>query len=313
MNLNINNSKILLDYLTEKTNNPIITLTKDLRIDQYNKAFEKLIDESEHIYNSFFEKTVGKLEVYSEKSIDENHVIKEISASYRSKSGSVTHLQGTLIKKIDETVIIFKNFMINESQIIDEISKMNIEMSNLTRELSKKNFQLKLANEKITKLLNTDFLTDLYNRKHFFERLEELVSLKKRKDCLNIGIIFADIDFFKTINDTYGHDTGDLVLIKFSQMLKESLRKEDIISRIGGEEFCIIVQCGTDNCLTNISEKLRKNCESMIFDNIDIKLTASFGATFYRVEEEIDSTIKRADENMYKAKDTGRNKVIFSL
>ncbi|WP_319371803.1 GGDEF domain-containing protein [uncultured Ilyobacter sp.] len=312
MNLNLNNSKILLDYLTDNSNDPIVTLTEDFKIKEYNKAFERLVDDPHNMKSTFFEETFGKISASPEKHTDESHNIKEISASYRSKSGSVTHLQGILIKKNNEIVIIFKNFMICESQIIDEISKMNIEMSNLARELSKKNFQLKLANEKITKLLNTDFLTGLYNRKCFFERLEELVSLKKRKRCFNIGVIFADIDFFKSINDTYGHDTGDFVLIKFSQMLKESLRKEDIVARIGGEEFCIIVQCTEDNFLVNISEKIRKNCELLIFENTDIKITASFGATFYREWEEIDCVIKRADENMYAAKSSGRNKVIFS-
>jgi diguanylate cyclase (GGDEF)-like protein len=313
MKLNSNNSKILLDYLIVETNNPIVTLTKDFRIDQYNQAFEKLIGDSDSISSTSFEKTVGIMNVSSEKSVDNSHNIKEINTVYKSKSGSTTHLHGTLIEKGEDIIIIFKNFMINESQIIDEISKMNTEMSNFTRELFKKNFQLKLANEKITKLLNTDFLTGINNRKHFFERLEELISLKKREKSVNIGIIFSDIDFFKKVNDNYGHNLGDLVLIKFSQMLKESLRKEDIIARIGGEEFCIIIQCSDNKYLANIAEKLRKNCESLMFENINIKITASFGATFYREWEDIDTFIKRADENMYKAKENGRNQVIVSL
>lgn len=311
MKLNFNKSKILIEYMANKTNMPIVTLTKDLRIDQYNKAFEKLIDNPGNIYNSLFEKNVGRIIISSQSVTDKGLNIKEISCTYNSKSGSVTYLQGSLIKKEEDTVIIFKNYLISESEIVSEISQINIEMSNLTRELTKKNFELKLANEKITKLLNTDFLTRIANHKFFFERLKELISLRKRNNYFNIGIIFTDIDFFKSFNDTYGHDVGDLVLIKFVQMLEDNIRKEDIVARIGGEEFCIIVQCMEKNCLFDISEKLRKKCENLVLEGIDNEITASFGATFYKEWEDVDTLMKRADSNMYKAKSNGRNQTVF--
>jgi diguanylate cyclase (GGDEF)-like protein len=184
-------------------------------------------------------------------------------------------------------------------------------MSNLTRELTKKNFELRSANEKITRLVNTDFLTGLANRKHFFERLDELISLEKRRKCFNLGVIFTDIDFFKKFNDTYGHDIGDLVLIKFSQMLKANLRKEDVVARMGGEEFCIIVQCLEENCLYKIADKLRKACEAISIEGVEDKITASFGATMYKEWEDVDCLMKRVDSNMYEAKRNGRNRVVF--
>jgi len=310
MNLNLNNNEILLEYLINNTNMPFVSLTDDLRIDRYNNAFKKLVDPLNNISNNLFENIVGKINISSEKIFDENHSIKEINCVYKSKSGFKNHLQGSLIESENKLFIIFKNFLIDESNIISEMSKMNIEMSNMTREVMKKNIQLKKANEKIIKLMNTDFLTGVANRKYFFERLDEMLSLKKRKKCLSIGIIFVDIDFFKNFNDLYGHDIGDLVLIKFSEMLKDNLRKEDIVARIGGEEFCIIVQCIEDNCLFDISEKLRKSCEDMVIENIDTKITASFGATLYKEGEDVDTLMKRADSNMYIAKKNGRNQVI---
>lgn len=311
MKLNSSNSKILLECLIDRMDMPIVTLTKEFRIKEYNDAFEKLVGISDNITNNLFEDIVGKINISSEKIIDKNNNIKEINCIYKSNQGSITHLHGSLIKKENEILIIFKNFLISESNIVNEISKMNIEMSNLTREMTKKNIQLKKANAKITKLINTDFLTGIPNRKYFFERLEELVSLKKRKECLSIGVIFIDIDFFKRVNDTYGHDVGDLVLIKFSQMLRENLRKEDIVARIGGEEFCVITQCVEENCLFDIAEKLRKSSEAMVIENINEKITASFGATFYKEWEDVDSFVKRADSNMYIAKTNGRNQTIF--
>lgn len=311
MNLNSSNSKILLECLIDRMDMPLVTLTKEFKIKEYNAAFEKILGVSNNLTDRLFEEVVGKINVSLENIIAENVNMKEINCKYISKHGSITHLHGFLIKKENEIFIIFKNFLISESTIVNEISKMNVEMSNLTRELTKKNIQLKRANEKITKLMNTDFLTGIPNRKYFFDRLEELVSLKKRKECLNIGVIFIDIDFFKKVNDTYGHDVGDLVLIRFSEVVRENLRREDIFARIGGEEFCVIAQCIGTNCLFEIAEKLRKAIEAMEIDNIDGKITASFGATFYKDEEAIDDFVKRADSNMYIAKTSGRNRTIF--
>ncbi len=311
MNLNLNNNEILLEYLINKTNMPFITLTKELKINEYNNAFKELLGSPNNLSNKLFEEIVGRINITSEKMFDENHSIKEINCIYRSKSNSTTHLQGSLIENEDEVIIIFRNFLIDESKIIREMSKMNSEMSTLARELTKKNNQLKNANEKITKLINTDFLTGIANRKYFFERLKEMISFKKRDPSMSIGVIFTDIDFFKKFNDLYGHDIGDVVLIKFTEMLGQNIRQEDLLARIGGEEFCIVVQCTPkENYLFDISEKLRKSCGNIAIEGVDIKVTASFGATLYRDGEDIDTLMKRADSNMYMAKKNGRNQVV---
>ena len=311
MNLKLNNNKFLLKYLLDNTNMAIAKLTKDFRIKEYNKGFEKLLGFPDNISDSLFEEVVGKIKITSENKESENMSIAEITCLYKNKAGSTVHLQGSLIKREDEIIVVIKNFLLNEANIVNELSKMNIEMSNLARELTKKNFQLKQASEKSTKLINTDFLTGIANRKYFFERLEELISSKKRSKGLAIGVIFIDIDFFKRFNDNYGHDKGDDVLIKFAEMLRGELRKEDIVARIGGEEFCVIVQCEVDTCLFEIAEKLRKSTEAMVIEDVNEKITASFGATYYKEWEDADSVVKRADENMYLAKENGRNQTVF--
>lgn len=128
MNLNLNNSKILFEYLINNENIPIVILTKDFKIEQYNEIFKKLIDTPTDIKNTLFEDTVGIINVTSEKLIDKNYSFEEINITYKSYSGSITYLQGSLITLKEIITIIFKNFMINESKIIDEISKINIEM-----------------------------------------------------------------------------------------------------------------------------------------------------------------------------------------
>ena len=128
MNLNLNNSKILFEYLINNENIPIVILTKDFKIEQYNEIFKKLIDTPTDIKNTLFEDTVGIINVTSEKLIDKNYSFEEINITYKSYSGSITYLQGSLITLKEIIIIIFKSFMINESKIIDEISKINIEM-----------------------------------------------------------------------------------------------------------------------------------------------------------------------------------------
>lgn len=301
MNLKLNNTKFLLKYLLDNTNMAVAKLTKDFKIEEYNNGFEKLLCFPDNIFNSSFEDIVGKIKVISKK-VEDECSIEKITCLYKNEAGSTINLQGSLIKKENEIIIVIKNYWLNEA---------NIEISNLAKELTKKNLQLKEAIEKSNKFINTDFLTGIANRKYFFERLKELIALKKRNKGPEIGIIFIDIDFFKKFNDTYGHDIGDIVLIKFAKMLEENLEKDDLVARIGGEEFCAIIQCEVDTCLFEIAEKLRIATEAMVIEGIDGNITASFGATYYKEWEDTDAVIKRADSNMYLAKEKGRNQTVF--
>ena len=146
-----------------------------------------------------------------------------------------------------------------------------------------------------------DALTKVYNRYGFNKHLNELSNKK-------FSLIFCDIDHFKKINDTYGHDIGDLVLKKVASILKENLRKNDIIGRWGGEEFLILLPDTELEDAKQVAEKLRKIIEKENF-NIPQKITCSFGIAEHKENQDIESTIKKADELLYKAKNGGRNKV----
>lgn len=155
----------------------------------------------------------------------------------------------------------------------------------------------------------TDPLTLLFNRRFLSSVLESLTeTVKDRKR--NLSLIMADIDNFKHINDTYGHEVGDEVLRELAKLLKVNLRDEDIVGRWGGEEFLIIlVNTGLEDAI-KVAEKLRKKIsEALILGKLNI--TLSFGVSEYKINEDIKEAIRRADEALYEAKLAGKNCVRF--
>ncbi len=169
-------------------------------------------------------------------------------------------------------------------------------------------------NEKwLTHLANTDELTGLKNRRYFFERSEQEI---KRSDRYNMpmSLIIMDIDRFKSINDTYGHEAGDLVLKKLAEILKGVLREQDLASRHGGEEFTILLPHTEKLTASNVAERLRKQIEENRLELADgriIQFTASFGiAQLSEQLSSLDQILSAADEALYQAKDSGRNKVV---
>ncbi len=156
-----------------------------------------------------------------------------------------------------------------------------------------------------------DTLTGAYNREYFAQNYSYLINEYSSKTSM-CALALLDIDFFKLVNDEYGHDSGDKILIEFVNRIHGSLRENDIFIRWGGEEFILILKIKQQSDLKKILEKLRKLIEEKSFEIVGDK-TCSIGATIYRDEETIEKTIKRADEAVYEAKDSGRNRVAFKF
>jgi diguanylate cyclase (GGDEF)-like protein len=169
-----------------------------------------------------------------------------------------------------------------------------------------------IINKKLLeKLYITDPLTQIYYR-GYFDDLMSAVSKQQRKADTDFIIIIADIDHFKVINDTYGHQVGDEALKDVANALKSTLRDNDVIARWGGEEFVIMLKNITIEEAQIIAEKLRVKIEQTKVQG-SISLTTSFGLTKYYVGEDTNHTFKRADDALYEAKKTGRNIVITKL
>ncbi|NOQ32330.1 MAG: diguanylate cyclase [Helicobacteraceae bacterium] len=156
-----------------------------------------------------------------------------------------------------------------------------------------------------------DFLTSLFNRRYFFEASTDIFNNIQKSDKA-VAIAMIDIDHFKTINDTYGHDIGDLALKEAANILKHNLRTSDLLARFGGEEFCILLDRSSQEQSKEIVENLRQKVEENVVKSgdITIKYTISIGLCYgkYKNAEEM---IKHADDALYIAKHNGRNRVVL--
>jgi diguanylate cyclase (GGDEF)-like protein len=157
-----------------------------------------------------------------------------------------------------------------------------------------------------------DFLTGILNRRGLFNTIIPLAYLAQRNNS-NVGIMMIDIDHFKRVNDTYGHQTGDDVLKSVALMIKSSIRSSDIIGRYGGEEFLVYLSPVNPDSLPEIAEKIRFSIEksSEISAPITVSIGVSSGIIKGGVEKEVAKLIKRADTYLYVAKNSGRNKVVM--
>ena len=172
---------------------------------------------------------------------------------------------------------------------------------------------LKEALDVNQRMATTDDLTGLYNRRHFMEKLVQQKALSERNNS-DFVLCFCDLDHFKHTNDTFGHHTGDIVLQKFSEILKSSIREIDIAARFGGEEFvCLLVDTDINNA-KKVTERIRASLENYNFSDIapSLNATVSIGISNFKKFNTIQETLMSADNRMYQAKNLGRNRVISS-
>ena len=175
--------------------------------------------------------------------------------------------------------------------------------------LEKSNKNTFLTHEELLILSTTDSLTGLQNRSRLNDLLAEKVERFKRYSN-KFAIAIIDIDFFKEVNDTYGHQIGDQVLVEMADVIKENIRLTDNLIRFGGEEFILVYEEVNLDEAIEIAQNLRLKVESHNFGVIK-KKTISIGLTLCNEDDNIMSIIKRADEALYKAKRDGRNCIKF--
>jgi diguanylate cyclase (GGDEF)-like protein len=169
--------------------------------------------------------------------------------------------------------------------------------------------ELKSKEKELYEKSITDPLTQLYNRGFFNEMLQKkLLESKRYKFPLSLALI--DIDFFKKINDNYGHLTGDCVLKELALLLKKHFRGSDIIARYGGEEFAVIMPFTDLESACKKMDEFRKVVENFRFCDSELKVTISVGVKEYNKKDSLEEFIKKADDNLYEAKRSGRNKVV---
>ncbi len=194
-----------------------------------------------------------------------------------------------------EALYLMKKFDISHLPVINKNNKLVGILS------------LKDIIKKFPEIVYIDPLTGIHNRAYLNFLKTKLKRLKS-----SAAVLMIDLDNFKDINDIYGHSTGDIVLKKVAQILRNNIKTTDELIRYGGEEFVIIAyRCGFIES-KNLGERLRKSIEKIKLKNMpEIIITASIGITPYNPKEEISESIEKADRAMYKAKKLGKNRVEF--
>lgn len=260
-------------------------------------------------YHSVFGKEAKKLLKLSSKDIE---AILSEAHSKIEQAGEYFNLKIRNTRSVQEILqeanIRLSLINLNYDQMNKQLIEAKVALENLTSELEEKN-------KILDNLANLDGLTNVYNHRYFQNTLDNEISRATRHE-LDLSLLLVDIDHFKSFNDTYGHQIGDLILTQFAACLQNNLRDYDVLARYGGEEFAIILPETAPNDAFAVAEKLRAIVDDMEFehDQETYSVTASFGVATCKpgIEDDFSKStlISQADEALYQAKDKGRNLVI---
>ncbi len=299
--IELRESERFLNMVFESINDPFNIIGRDYRILKTNESYARMREKS---INEIIGKRCYEI-LYNRSSVCEGCSVKE------------TFDKGVPVTK--EKLLVLPSGMniwieIFTYPIIDDNGKITgvIEYTRDITKRKKAEAERDILVERLQYLSRTDDLTGLLNRRALLEKLEEEVKRARRYNY-NLSLIICDIDYFKEINDAYGHDIGDIALRNIASLLKKSLRDIDIIGRYGGDEFFLILPETSIEGAKEIAERIRhivKNFNLNLDEHINISTTVSLGlAEFDTDKEDIDGFIKRADNALYLAKDKGRNRV----
>lgn len=196
----------------------------------------------------------------------------------------------------------------NKLEESNSLLKKNRNM--LENKIQEKSNALSLAQQKLETLAHHDPLTCLVNRKGMMQYLTAAMKKKDQQD-IPFCVALVNFDCFKKINNTLGHETGDLALQKGSCVMKESIRKQDEICRWAGEEFLVLISDAGLEVSVKIAERLRAEINRTLSEQIDTQLSVTIGLVQCGLTENITSCIKRADKALREGKNKGRNQVIY--
>ena len=307
---NVSEEKIVEKSLTEIFNyNPefLVITDEKFKIVKVNKTFEQIAENNlEVILSSGFLKFIHIEDIAETlNSLTKvNDVNPMVAFCNKLRKNNNTYIEVEWWCMLNKGYI----YLSGRDVTAEKAMKRKIEQAN--KELLMLNEQLKEKNEKLLKSAITDELTGVYNRKFFEKRVVEEMEIADRANE-HISLIIFDLDRFKLVNDNFGHQFGDEVLKRTTQIAGDLIRKTDFLNRVGGEEFAIILPNTNKTQAVFVAEKVRKALE----DNKHFKVgqvTGSFGVAERMKAESLRSWYKRADNALYQAKNTGRNRVVDS-
>ena len=310
--------KTAMDILSEG----VMIIDKNERIVMINSSFSKNTNTSQSnilgnkpssLQWTFTNKNI-KNPIYPwTNAVNESQTQKGVGLSLKTESGFT------------------RNFTVNSAPILDaegnsqgvlttfdditKLERRNIQLSTMVDQLKTSQEEVQHKNEELAVLASQDSLTGCLNRRSFFEIMEESIKNSQSLDS-TLSCIMLDIDFFKSVNDNYGHGVGDNVIRRISEILIIFLREGDYVCRYGGEEFCLLLENTNIEQAKLFAERIRRNIEKINFSDdpasTDLKVTASLGisdSSFGGITPS--DIINQADYALYGAKESGRNKVVL--
>lgn len=279
-------------------NNPLPMSITDMKNGKFIKVNPSFLEKSGYTEEDVYGKTIEEIELFTD--------IKKIKdAANRKLNGEIVRDEEICIRLKDGKYI--RGLFSMENITIQGKEAFLTVIIDITDRIDYEN--------KILEISNRDSLTNIYNRRYVYDVSKEIIEEYKRTGN-EFSICIIDVDEFKLINDSYGHQIGDCVLKEFTEIIEENIRPYDVFGRFGGEEFIIIFKnsdIGMSTLTMNRILEIIRN-KTFIFEGIDIKFTFSAGISVCtEVDMEkmiIDDLVKIADMRMYKAKNDGRNKII---
>ncbi len=230
--------------------------------------------------------------------------------SFPIRSGDITHMSSCHKHKDGHLIPIEVTMSVprDDGRLIVCFARDMSEERRIEAKLDEEEQRYTVDRRKLMKAASTDFLTGAWLRRYFFKVAASEMSQAERHKA-PLSLLMVDIDRFKEVNDRFGHNTGDRVLVKLCNVIANSIREEDYFVRWGGEEFILLMPgLDADGALA-MGERLKALVERSNFDEVP-QVTVSIGVALYRPGEDgIDSWVARADAAMYEAKNAGRNKV----
>lgn len=205
---------------------------------------------------------------------------------------------------------------IDNADLYKKLNELNLSLESKvkerTSELVRANERLSALNRELAEISITDSLTQVFNRQYFMDRIKQEVKRSYRYGT-HVSLLMLDIDYFKKVNDTYGHQAGDSVLAGVAGLIKDGLRDTDLFARYGGEEFCLLAMAMDQAGAELLAERLRKKVESAEFvpGGNKLKVTVSIGVSAWvpEIKENFEELVRRADSALYSAKQQGRNRI----
>jgi diguanylate cyclase (GGDEF)-like protein/PAS domain S-box-containing protein len=297
------NSQVLLNMGEEKKFIELIDSIPSVAVQGYNRKREVIYwnQASEEMYGYTSSEALGeKLEelIISEEMRED--VISFITDWY--ENGKAIPAGELLLQRKDRTIahVFSSHIMLGERSANPEMFCVDVDLSEVV--------SLKVENQELENKANIDKLTNSYNR-HYFESIiaEKIKNSIHRKESLSL--IMIDIDYFKKINDKYGHDVGDKSLVELVKIVKEIIRNDDIFVRWGGEEFMLLIETDVSQAEI-IADKIRKHVAAKTAEMDDVPFfTCSFGVVDVLRFDSFQKVYEVVDEKLYLAKNNGRNRV----